>query len=169
MMNRKAFTLLEALVVLLISSVVIGALLMMLSSGRRSWYAMDAQITLQQELRKALSQMLTDIPQSSETQISCPSNGTACDSLSFNVSRGVLASGAINWSDDPINYSLSSGQILRTEGPAERVLANHITNMTFMRQAGLSRIVQINLTAQKQDSFNRTLTEGVSASSMMRN
>ncbi|MFA5038505.1 MAG: prepilin-type N-terminal cleavage/methylation domain-containing protein [Candidatus Omnitrophota bacterium] len=168
-MEKRGFTLLEGLVVFFISTIVMGALLMMLSSGRRTWYSVDAQITLQQELRKALGQMLTDLPQSSEIQISCPSSGTLCPSLSFNVSRGVLSGGAVNWSANPINYSLSSGQILRTEGASVRVLANHIANMTFQRQAGLSRVVQINLTAQKQDQFNRTLTESLSTSVMLRN
>lgn len=113
-------------------------------------------------------QIENDLSESSETQISC-SPGTNCTSLSFNVSKGVLASGSINWSANPVNYTLTSGQVIRAEGPDSRVVANNISGMVFSRQAGLSRIVQINLSAQKNDQFDRVVSENLSSSIMMRN
>lgn len=164
----RGFTLLEGLVVFFVATIVMGFLLMILSSTRRGWYSADARVCLQQELRKAMLQIENDLSESSETQISC-SPGTNCTSLSFNVSKGVLASGSINWSANPVNYTLTSGQVIRAEGPDSRVVANNISGMVFSRQAGLSRIVQINLSAQKNDQFDRVVSENLSSSIMMRN
>ncbi|MFH0877204.1 MAG: prepilin-type N-terminal cleavage/methylation domain-containing protein [Candidatus Omnitrophota bacterium] len=166
---KKGFTLIEVLVVMLISTVVIGALMITMSAGRTSWYSGDTQISVQQELRKALGQISDDLRLSSESQISVLANGIPYNATSFNVSQGVLSTGAINWSANPIVYALASGQIMRTQGASVRVVANNITSMIFVRQTASSDVVRINLTAQKATPFGHILNATVASAVFLRN
>lgn len=165
---RRGFTLLEMMIVAALVAIIGSALFMAMSTGRTSWYEADTQIALQQELGKAMRQITDDVVQSSKTQISIPADGVVYSSLTFNISRGVLSNGIINWSM-PITYALVGGQINRSQGSASRILANNITQMNFRRQVLSSNIVRINLTAQKSTVLNRLLNASLESAVSLRN
>ena len=166
---KKGLSLVELMVVLLLITVIGAALFTVLSTGRTSWYSADTQISLQQELRKAMRQVTDDLRQSSGSQISFPADGNAYNSISFFVAEGILGSGAINWSADAINYTLTDGQIMREQGTDSRVLANNVTAMNFVRQPASSNIVRINLSAQKETPFRNVLNASVNSAVLLRN
>lgn len=166
---KKAFTLVEVLVVVLLASVVFSALFMVMSSGRTSWYSADTQIALQEELRKAMRQISDDLRQSGVSQISIPADGTSYSAVSFNVSEGAGGSGAITWSGDAVNYTLSSGQIIRAYGAETRVIANNITNLSFLRQVASSKVVRINVTAERSTVFGSVLNASLDSAVALRN
>ena len=85
--KTSGFTLVEIMIVVFIVSVIGAALFMSLSSGRKTWASADTQISLQQDLRKAMSQITLEIRDSGESQFSCLATGTPCTSVSFNVSQ----------------------------------------------------------------------------------
>jgi prepilin-type N-terminal cleavage/methylation domain-containing protein len=167
---KRGFTLIEVLVSLVLVLFMFAALFMVLSTGRTAMSQADTQIALQQEIRKAVSEMTREISSSGASQVSCPANGTNCSSLAFNVSQGALSTGAINWSTAMINYSLSSGQILRAQsGNTSRILANNISSLTFRRLAATSRILRINITASKTTAYNRPFSTTWDADVYLRN
>lgn len=166
---KKGFTLLESMIALFISTVIVAALFITMSAGRRNWYEADAQLNLQQDLRRATITIMNDLRQSGSAQISCPANGVPCPSVAFNISRGALISGIINWSAAPVNYSLSSGQVLRAEGGVTRVIANNITALSFTRNAASAGIVQINISGQRATPFGRVMNATLNFEAALRN
>ncbi|MBI5873879.1 MAG: prepilin-type N-terminal cleavage/methylation domain-containing protein [Candidatus Omnitrophica bacterium] len=166
---KKGFTLIEVLVVVFLASIIFSALFMVMSSGRTTWYSADTQISLQQEMRKAMRQIADDMRQSGISQISIPADSTTYSSISFNVSEGAGASGVINWSSSPINFSLSGGQIIRTDGSTTRVLANNITSLGFTRQFTSPKVVRTNITAQKTSAFGGVLNATLDSAVALRN
>ena len=166
---KKGFTLLEAMVVLLISTVIIAALFMTMTSGRSSWSTADTEISLQQDLRKAIVTMGQELRDSGNAHISCLANGTPQSSISFNVSQGVDGTGNMIWSTIPVNYSVISGQLVRTENGNSEILANNITSLAFVRTASAVNIVRINLTAQRTTQFSRLINASSNTAVMLRN
>lgn len=166
---KKGLTLVEVMVVIFISTVVISALMMVMSTGRRTWYLGDAQVAVQQELRKAMTQMADDLRSSGESKVLLPADGNTYGSISFSVAQGITGGGLINWSSDSISYGLSSGQVIRTFGAGTRVIANNITQLTFARNAASPKVVRINLTATKATPFSQTLNASVYSAISLRN
>ncbi len=168
-LSLAGFTLIEVLIVSFLASIIISAIFMVMSSGRTSWYDADSQISLQQELRKAMRQITEDLRQSGTSQISLPSDGNSYSNVSFYVSTGIDGSGMIEWSTDPINISLSGGQAIRDDGSTTRVLANNITSLGFTRQIIAYKVVNINITAQKTSTFGRVYNASLESAISLRN
>lgn len=166
---KKGFTLLETMVVTLIISVIIGALFQVLSTGRVSWSSADTQITLQQDLRRAAEEIAGDLRKSATTRVSCPADGATYDSVAFNISRGALSTGVINWSGTAVNYSLSGNQVIRTFETENRVVANNITSLGFTRASGTPEIVTVSLTAQRSNQYGRTFNASLNTTALLRN
>lgn len=163
------FTLIEVMVSVFIFFIVLEGLFLVMTIGRRSWYVADTEIALQQELRKAMRQITTDLYHSGANQVSIPANSTIYNTISFNVSQGATSSGAINWSSSPIDYSLSSGQIIRTEDGQMRVIANNITAFNLWRKAASADIVRINMTAQKTTIPGQLINASLDSAVLLRN
>ena len=166
---KKGLTLLETMVVVAMLSFVFAALIMVMSSGRTSWSEADSRIALQQDLRRAASEIVKDLSQSGQGKVSCPADNAAYTSISFNQSQGALSSGAINWSTSPITFSLSGNQVLETQGGDSRVLANNVTSLTFTRQIASPRVVRVNMTTARSTTFGRAVNATLASSVFLRN
>lgn len=173
----RGLSLVEVLVSILIFSFIFIAIFNILSSGQASWYTADVQIELQQEIRKALMVMNTQLRQSGSSVISgVPADDNYYTSITFKIPQDldgdgdvIDSIGNIEWSNN-ITYSLDSNRILRTvEGGATSILANQISNLRFLRPSGAPNIIEIGITAQKDNVFGRSLQLGVSSSVKMRN
>jgi prepilin-type N-terminal cleavage/methylation domain-containing protein len=166
----KGFTFVELLIVLLLVSIIGGALFSALYVNRNSWYAADAQISLQEELRRAMEQICDDLRQSSSGQISL-ADGSAADHISLNISQGVFSNGSINWSN-PIMYSLDtdpqSGTYISRDDSSgtPRHVANSVTNMGFNRT---SKNVGISISAQKTTPYGHVVSANAASEVYLRN
>jgi prepilin-type N-terminal cleavage/methylation domain-containing protein len=167
--NKKGMTLFEIMIVIAILAVVGAGIFMTFTAGHSSWMGADARIILQQNLRWAMRSITDDLRQSSSTQISIPANGTIFNSLSFNISQGITATGVINWTSSEISYALSGNQVIRTYGAQTKVVGNHISQIEVSRQPSSPDVVLINITAQKMDNYNRTQTASLESAASMRN
>lgn len=167
--QTEGLTLVEVMVSVFILFVVLQGLYLVMSTGRRSWYVADTEISLQQDLRKAMWQISGDLYHSGTNQISIEANGTIYNSVSFNVSEGVTGGGAINWSSIPISYVLSGNQIIRTEGAQTKVIANNITGFDLSRQVGSLDIVRINITAQRMTVSGQLINASLDSAVLLRN
>jgi len=163
---KNGFTLLELMVVVLLTSVVMAALFMVLSSGQSTWFEADTQVTVQQELRKALRAMKRDLAMSGAgaSKINVSADGS---SVQFHISQGATADGVVNWSSTPINFSVASGQLLRTEGASTAVLANNVGPLSFTRDS--SRMLNITITVSKTTKANRNISVTHEESIYLRN
>jgi prepilin-type N-terminal cleavage/methylation domain-containing protein len=166
--SLTGFTLIELMIVLLLLSTVVMGLSSSMSSGRKAFYVADAQISIQDELQKAMRQITFDLRQSSPNKISLPADGIAYSNISFNVSTGVSGL-VINWSAAPVNYTLLNGQIVRDDGTETRIVANNVTTLTFTRLASASSIVKINLSVQKSTPFGNIFNSSLDTAVNLRN
>lgn len=166
----KGFTLVEVLVAVLIFSFISAAIFMVLSVGKASWYTGDAEIELNQEMRKALMIMNGQLRQSSSAVISgVPANDNYYTSITFKMPEGVDSDGSIDWSED-INYSLNANhQIISLNAGASSILANNITSLQFRRPSGNPDIIEIYIIAQKNTAGGRSLQDSITSSVKMRN
>jgi len=115
-----------------------------------------------------MAQIVMELRDSGTSQVSCPDDGSLCLYMTFSVSQGINnVTGFIDWSG-PISYTLSSGQIIRSEGADSRVLANNITTMTFKRNES-PRIVWINLETSRETTYGQTLSASLDSAVQLRN
>ncbi len=163
---EKGFSLIEIVIVFFVSLLLIGGLFATLSSSRNTWHRADAQIMLQEELRRGMRQIVRDLRQSGTSQISLPDNGLNYTSVSFNVTDGVLSSGAVDWNSDEVFYNLSAGQVLRTQGADTRVIANKVGSANFSRSG---RVVNVYLQCQTQTPSNQVYSANLNSSVVLRN
>lgn len=166
---KSGFSLVEVLVVILIVGVVGSACFISMMAGRSSWMSADTEISIQQELRKAVSQISSDVRQSGVLKVNITANSVPYDAISMYLCEGAGSSGALNWSASPVAYTLSSGQIVRTNGSDTRIVANNVTNLTFTRETTSSDIVRIAVSVQKGNSMNRVLNASLESSVKLRN
>lgn len=174
---KKGYTLIEILISLAIFTVISGGIFIAMLTGRNTWYSSDAQIELQDELRRAMTQIVNDLKQSSATKLYVdsslaqpfPSNDVPYGSIAFFLDQGVNFSGAIIWSNSPVSYTLSGDQILRTVGIETSVAANKITGMNFTRPGSLPNVIRISLSAQKTTQLGQTLNGSLVSSVSVRN
>ncbi len=162
-------TLIEVMVSVCILFIVLEGLYLVMTIGHRSWYIADTEISLQQDLRKAIRQITVDLYHSGPNQMSIIADGTIYNNISLFVSEGITAGGAINWSSSPIGYILTGGQIIRTEGGQSRVVANNISGFDLWRQAATSDIVRINITAQRMTVSGQLINASLDSAVLLRN
>ena len=166
--SDRAFTLIEALMTVLIFSMIFGVCLMTLLSGTASWQVNSVKVELQQEIRKTVDWMSLELRQSGPSQINNAADGTWYNSIIFKTSAGV-SGGAISWSANSITYQLSGGQFQRVSGGGSKVVAQDITALQFRRQAITPDIVEVNMTAQKKSIRKIPLSQSYSFKIQLRN
>lgn len=165
----KGLTLIEVMVSVFILFVVLEGLYLVMTTGHRSWYIADTEVSLQQDLRKALWQITADLYHSGPNQMSVLADGIVYHNVSFNVSEGITAAGAINWSSNPIAYGLTGSQIIRTEGGQTKIIANNITGFDLWRMAATSDIVRLNITAQRATVSGQLINASLDSVVLLRN
>ena len=152
---RRGHTLVEMMIVLLIVVFLVGALFMVLSTGRPTWGMSEARAALQLELRKAMLRIADDLKQTSINQTytddilntSFPSSGNYSE-IYFKVPASISNStGAITWDSDAIGYALSGTTIMRSDGGTSTEIASNITAMNFVRLA--NDVIQIYVAGRK--------------------
>lgn len=157
--NQSGVTLVEALVTVIIFTVILGACYMLLISGTDAWEANDTKMQLQQDLRKALGWISEDLRQSGTGVISdVPADGTPYSSITFNKVSGV-SGGAIVWDTSAVAYSLSGTDLERQVGSqTPTVIAQNVSSLAFQRSSSTPKIVEVSIAAQEQTTRGKSMT-----------
>ena len=162
--DRRAFTLVEALVTVIVFSVILGACYAVLMSGSDSWEANSVRVELRQELRKGMDWILNDLRQAGSASLSdalSPVYGAWYTSITFRKSNGV-SNGVISWAADTTKYLLGgsdSTQLQRQVGSqTPAVIAQNISTLQFRRLASAPNVVEVNLQAQKKTLRGKNMT-----------
>ncbi len=166
---KKAFTLVEMMVVVLLFGVILAAVFSVMSSGRNTWNAAETRISLRQDLRRAMREVAHDIRQTAPLQINISADGLVYNSVSFKVPSGVDGSGNIVWDSTPISFVLSSGQIIKTQASETRVLGNNITSLGFVRNALTPGVININISSQRRSKSGQLLSASAGSDITFRN
>lgn len=142
------FTLIELMIVVVIFSTILGAIYGVMTMSRSSYQTGDVQIAVQQEARKAMSKMVTEIREANSVNLS--------DEYPFSIEG------------QKIKYEVVSEQLQRTiEGGSATILANNVGNIQFTLYGG--DVVRISLTTQKNTLLGRTLTTNLTSQVTLRN
>ena len=163
--RHSGFTLVEIMVVVVIVSIISAAVVCTFVVGKRTWFIGSTQVAVQQAARNAISRMTQELTFSSPLKI--PNFSTLSgDTIAFHKPASVNANGDITWSGT-IQYSLNTGQIVRTMGGQTGVLANNITALQFTPLG--SQIIGIGLTAQQYTLDGRDIKYSLNSQVYLRN
>jgi len=147
-MIMRGLTLIELMISLLIFSVVLGAIYGTMTMGQSSYQTGDAQISVQQEARKAINKIATEIREASSVNLS--------NEYPFTI-RG-----------QKIKYGVIDDQLQKTvQGGAITVLANDVDNIQFSLFGG--DMVYITVTTQKNTLLGRSLSANLTSQVKLRN
>ncbi len=157
----NGFTLIEAMVTVLIFSFILGICYVLLIAGSDSWEANSVRVELQQELRKAMDWITQDLRQAGSASIvDVPANGSVYASITFRKAAGV-SGGNITWDSSTTRYFLGGSdgnQIQRQVGSqTAAVIAQNIRSLEFSRQVSASNVVNVSLQAEKATLRGKTL------------
>jgi len=169
--NRSGFTLIEALVTVILFLFIYGACTLILLSGTDAWQIRSVNVELRQELRKAMEKIKDDLSQSGASAITgVPADDTWHTTMTFQTAVGV-SSGIIQWGV-PIQYVLGgtdANQIHRVQGIQDHVVAHDILSMEFRRSSASPDMTEIALQARKNTLKGRQLTESLTFQVQLRN
>lgn len=171
---KKAFTLLETLIVAILFTLLFAAVFEILTTGRMSWNIGSTQQDLENQARQSMNAMARDLYQSNAAQIT---NLTA-NSITFRVPVGYdedrdLLWGAAGVEDRQIRFLVNAnGQLIRQildnasqplVPPDERILTGDVGNLIFLPSSlplpADTNTLTISLTTQRASfSYNLSST-----------
>jgi len=169
MSKRRGMTLFEMLVVLLLFSIITGAVFLAASSSQTSYLSTETAVYVQQQARQALSEMARELRQGGGAI------ATAINQIDFQMNLGYnqaapcppnavcwgardqLGASQAGWR---VQYRLAGAQLLRelldavgNPQAGTRVLANDVTSLQFTYVGGTTRTVTVQLQVQRTSAF----------------
>lgn len=136
------------MIVFLIFSIILGAIYCVMTIGQSSYQTGDIQIAVQQEARKAMNKIVTELREASSVNLD--------SEYPFSI-----------WGQK-IKYAVVNGQLQKTvQGGSITILANNVLNIQFSLSGGDT--VYIALTTQKNTFLGRTLTANLNSMVTLRN
>ena len=164
-MRVRGFSLVEVLVVSVVTAGICLALASVIRMGLRTWQSSENQMTVSFELRRGIQSMTRELAQTRSDQLevpglgAMPANGAFYTSVRFRVPQDVDGDGTVldgagvlEWSPNQITYSLGGlggQQVQRTQAAAVATLAHGVTTLRFRRLAATPSIVEMMMTVQR--------------------
>lgn len=144
----KGLSLIELMIVMVIFSVLLGATYGVMNMSRTSFKTGDIQIVVQQEARKAMGKVTTELREASSVNLDAEYPFTL-------------------WGEK-VKYVTTNGQLQKiVEDGATTVLANDVSSIQFSLLGG--NVVYITLTTQRNTIFGRTLSATLTSQVALRN
>lgn len=144
----KGLSLIELMITLLVFSVVLGAIYGVMTMGRSSYQTGDIQIAVQQEARKAMNKITTELREASSVNLS--------NEYPFTI-----------WGQK-IKYKVTDNQLQKVvQGGSTTVLANNVASIQFTLYGG--DIVYISVSTQKNTFLGRSLSANLTSQVTLRN
>lgn len=184
--NSRGFTLVELMVAMVMAAIVIFATMTLSEMAAQSYEAQERVSTAQQGVRAAMDIMVRDIRMAGFDPMA-QSNGslagagfTTATATTLQFGADLDASGAIDATDEQIQYDFVGGQLQRDRWPfgTPQVIINNVQNMTFAYQdedgnatAVLDEIamVVVNMTIRATDSTGNNYDRALSTRINCRN
>jgi prepilin-type N-terminal cleavage/methylation domain-containing protein len=184
---RKAagFTLVEVIVATAVFFILVNMAFVTMNTGMNSWFSSSTSVELRSELIKTLAAMERELKETAPAKLeNLPSGGSAA-TLTFHLPQDVDGDGTlinwngtapkyepiIEWSPTTVTYAVNgTGVLIRSTSLGQsRVVAQDIVGLQFSRPTTVSNILQIDLSAQKNDVKGRVLSDAARLMIKMRN
>ncbi len=160
--DQKGTGLVEAMITVVLFSVISAGCIAVLLSGFDSWKVNNAQLEVQGSLRKSVDWMKEDLLEAGVATISdVPADGNTYSQITFKTCTGV-SGGSAQWSTNNIQFSLSGNQLRRTSGAQTKTIAQNIQTLQFKRMSATPNYLEVSLTGQKSNSKGGTISETTS-------
>jgi len=176
-MKTRGFTLIEVMISMAVVLILAAAITRVLLVGNSSWHIGDAEVQVNQEARRGMSNMVRELRNTRplSTIINVPADGAYYSTITFKIpsdSDGdgdvIDASGNVEWSD-AITYSVANNQLWRNTTNSATVLANNVNSLSFRRQPTSSDIIEIALQTRKTTVEQRVISATLNCSVKLRN
>ncbi len=166
--GEKGFTILEAMVSMMIMSIITLLTVQAFMTGSRLWDVTYTRSRVSGEARMAIERLTRELRNSTMARITIPQASI----LQFQVPASIDANGVITWSGW-IQYSiggLNNEQLVRldlTTG-GSTVMANKVTTLQFVSNANPATLT-VNLTAQDATDYGTQIPVPLSSTVEFRN
>ena len=144
--NKKAFTIMEVLVVVMISTVIFAGVYTTLIVGNKTWAYYNDSIAVKKEVRRALFGMVNELREAENVKVIQSAEGSA-----IHFHRSSVGAVSYVWSKKGDN----ANRIIRRNRLSVRIVAQHISTLSFQRS---KKAIFINIAASKQTK-NKEVTE----------
>jgi len=166
--GEKGFTMLEAMVSVMIMSIMVILTMQAFTTGSRMWDVTYTSSRLAGESRMAVERISRELRNSALTRISIPQTGV----LQFQVPSSVDTNGNITWSGW-FQYNiggLDNEQLIRQDLTAgtSTVVANKVTTLQFVSNANPPTLT-VNLTVQDATDYGTVIPVPLSTTVELRN
>jgi len=136
--NKKAFTIVEILVVVLISTVVFAGIYSTFIVGNKAWVHYNDSVAVKKEVRRALFSMINELREAENVRVIQSNEGSAI--YFYRPSVGDVSYVWNRKGDD-------AKKIIRRNRLGVRTLAQHISTLSFQHS---KKTIVINIAANKQ-------------------
>jgi len=136
--NKKAFTIVEVLVVVMISTVVFAGIYTTLLVGNKTWTHYNDSVAVKKEVRRALFGMVNELREAENVKVIQGAEGSA-----IHFHRPSVGTVSYVWSKKGDN----ANRIIRRNRSGVRIIAQHISTLSFQRS---KKAIFINIAASKQ-------------------
>ena len=144
--SDKAFTIVEVLVVVMISTVVFAGIYTTLQVGNKTWMHYNDSIAVKKEVRRTLFGMVNELREAENIKVIQSAEGSA-----IHFHRPSVGAVSYVWSKAGDN----ANRIIRRDRLGVRILAKHISTLSFQRS---KKAIFINIAASKQTK-NKEVTQ----------
>jgi len=158
MTNCKSagFTLVEIIFVVFFSTIILGMMWSILSTGRDTYYTADTKIEIQDNLRLGMDRMIKELREASSIDGTIfDASGISDDFLRFTLDGNT------------VEYSRVNNQLIRTESGNTDILANNINSLRFTLFGG--NMLEIDLSGRKTTALRRQLNFNLTSRVVLRN
>jgi Tfp pilus assembly protein PilW len=151
--SRAGFTLVEAMMAIVLFVMLFGATILVYISGTESWNANETALQVRQDLRRAITRISEDLRKAGTSSIvNVAAGGGPQATITFRTVTGI-ASGVATWSSNTTTYSVSGGHLLKQVGlGTPTTAATNISSVSFERESSTPDIVDVTIVGSK-DSF----------------
>lgn len=183
--ERKGYTLVEILVVVVLFGLLFAAVFEILSTNRIAWDTSSTTQNLENQARFGLNNMARELYNTNSGRIAIeaqPEPGAESNQrVTFQVPVGYDANGNLRWGaegteSDFIRYSINGNQLLRQvlddDGSTilnSRVLANDVRNVQGLQFSLTNNLLTITLTTQRISPGKRNLAQTMTSEVAFRN
>jgi len=169
--KSHGFTLMEMLITIMLFSFIMAGVYAVTAAGENSWQVNQVKIELQQEMRKAMDNMIHELRQAGDSSIvNVPADNTWYTTVTFRTPAGV-SSGSINWNADTIQFVRggANNEYLQRVSSSTKTICQDMQSLQFRRQSTSPDILEVAMQAQKNTVKGAVVNYDLNFSIQLRN
>lgn len=169
--GARGISMVEILMTVALFTVLGAASLELLIVGSDAYSINRNRTELQQELRKSIDRIRESLRQTGTSGLVNMSTDTTYTQITFRTAIGAAA-GSTTWSTDTVQYILGGTGGVRLQmisGGTTQIIASNITTLQFRRDSTTPNIINLTITASRNQGKGGTVSLNYSGKVRMRN